>query len=213
MAFGAGQVDEPAFAQHRDAVAILQRVLVHELAHGALLRVLLQPGDVHLHVEVAAVGDDGAVLHLLEVQLRQDRRVAGDGAEEVADLRRLRRGHHPEAVHGGFQRLERIDLGDDHVGAHALGAHGETAAAPAVPQHHEDASREQAVGGADDAVDGALAGAVAVVEHVLGERVVDADHRKGQIARSSPWRAGAARRWWSPRCRRRCSPAARGGWR
>src|SRR5205823_6979981 len=41
MAFGAGEIDQPAFAEHGDAVAALQRVLVDELAHGPLLRVLL----------------------------------------------------------------------------------------------------------------------------------------------------------------------------
>ena len=183
MALGAGEVDEPTFAEDGDAVAVLQGVLVDEVAHGALRGVLLQPGDVDLDVEVPAVGDDGAVLHLLEVGRGEDRGVAGDGAEEVADPGRIHAGHDPEAVHGGLQRLERIDLGDDDVGAHALGAHGETAAAPAVAHHHEDAAGEETIRRADDAVDGRLAGAVAVVEHVLGQGVVDGDDREGEVAR------------------------------
>src|SRR3984893_4791000 len=68
MAFRRGEVDEASLAEHGDAPAVLQRVLVDEVAHRALLRVLLQPGDVDLDVEVAGVGDDGAVLHLLEVR-------------------------------------------------------------------------------------------------------------------------------------------------
>src|SRR5690606_25804366 len=51
----------------------------------------------------------------------------------------------------------------------------EPAAAPSVPRHDDDGSREQHVGGAEDAVQGALAGAVTVVEEVLGVGVVDGD--------------------------------------
>src|SRR3954471_19022142 len=53
--FGAGEVDQPALAEDGDAVPVLERVLVDELADRSLLRVLLQPVDVHLDVEVAAV--------------------------------------------------------------------------------------------------------------------------------------------------------------
>ena len=76
--------------------------------------------------------------------------------------------------------LQRIDLGDDHPGAHALGPHGQTPAAPAVARHHQDAAGKQAVGGPDDAIDGALAGAVAVVEEILGVGVVHRDHGVAQ---------------------------------
>src|SRR5438067_8165298 len=182
MALGGGEVDEAALAEHRDAVAVLERVLVDELAHGALLPVLLQPGDVDLDVEVAAVRDDGAVLHPLEMRLGEHAGVAGHGAEEVADLRCLQAGHDAEPVHGGFQRLQRIDLGDHHVRPHPLRAHGEAAAAPAVAEDYEDAAREQTVGRAHHAVDRRLPGAVTVVEHVLGQGVVDADDREGERA-------------------------------
>ena len=60
--------------------------------------------------------------------------------------------HHPEAVHDRFQRLQRVDLGDDHVAAQPLGPHGDAAAAPAVAGHHDRLARDQHVGGADDAV-------------------------------------------------------------
>src|SRR5207245_9916010 len=66
--------------------------------------------------------------------------------------------------------------------AHARGAHAEPSAAPAVAENDEDAAGAQPIRGANDAVDGALAGTIAVVEHVLGERVVDADHRERQLA-------------------------------
>ena len=68
------------------------------------------------------------------------------------------------------------------MGAQALGAGGDAAAAPAVADDNERVARDQHVGRTDDAVDRRLAGAVAVVEHVLGERVVDRDDREGQHA-------------------------------
>ena len=102
--------------------------------------------------------------------------------EDVADLRRPLHRQHLEAVHHGLERSQRIDLGDDHVGAHALRAHRDATAAPAVAGDDERAPGEQDVRRADDPVDRRLARAVAVVEHVLGDRVVDRDHREAERA-------------------------------
>src|SRR3954467_6714163 len=77
MPLGGGEIDEAAFAEHRHAVAVLERVLVDELTHRALPGILLEPGDVDLDVEVAAVRDDCAVLHPLEMRRREHARVAG----------------------------------------------------------------------------------------------------------------------------------------
>ncbi len=81
-------------------------------------------------------------------------------------------------------------FGDDHVGAHALGAHGDALAAPAVAADDEVLARQQHVGGADNAVDRALPGAVAVVKEMLGLRVVDGNHREAAACPRRPWRAG-----------------------
>ena len=107
--------------------------------------------------------------------LRQHVLVAGDGAEHVADLGGFGHRHHAEAVHHGFERLRRIDFGDDDFGASAARAARKPASAPAVSGDHELRSGEQEVGGANDAVDGGLSGAVAVVEQVLGVGIVDRD--------------------------------------
>ena len=90
--------------------------------------------------------------------------------------------HHPEAIHHRFQGRQRIDLGDDHVGAHAARPHRQAAPAPAIAGDDEILARQQDIGGADDAVDGGLAGAVAVIEEVLGHGIVDGDDREGQRA-------------------------------
>src|SRR5207244_7009828 len=73
-----------------------------------------------------------------------------------------------------------FDLGDDHVGAHTAGPHRQPAAAPAVAGDDEDLAREQDVGGANDAVDRALTGAIAVIEEVLGHRFVYGNDRIAQ---------------------------------
>ena len=114
------------------------------------------------------VGHDGPVLHHLEVLLADHVDVAGGGDEDVAHRRRLGHRHDPVAVHDGFQRPQGVDLQHHHIGAVALGPHGHSPAAPAVAGDHHDLARDHAVGGPDDAVQGGLPGAVAIVEHVLG---------------------------------------------
>src|SRR5579863_185918 len=108
--------------------------------------------------------------------------VAGDGGDDVADFRGFGHGHDAEAIHDGFERFGGIDFGDDDFGARATGAAGKSAAAPAVAGDDEFRSSEQEVGGADDAVDGGLSGAVAIVEKMLGIGVVDGDDGELQHA-------------------------------
>ncbi len=72
--------------------------------------------------------------------------------------------HHAEAVHHGFDGLDRIDLGNDDVRAHTAGAHRDAFTAPAVADDDKVFAGEQNVGRADDAVEGRLARAVAVIE-------------------------------------------------
>src|SRR5262249_35226092 len=91
-------------------------------------------------------------------------------------------GHHAEAIHDGFERFRRIDLGYDHFGASASCAAREAASAPAVARNHEFRSGKQEICRADDAVDGGLPGAVAIVEQVLGIGVVDSDDWVAQHA-------------------------------
>ena len=90
--------------------------------------------------------------------------------------------HHTEAVHHGFQRAQRIDFGDDDVGAHTFGAHGNALAAPTVAADDKVLAGQQHIGGADNAINGALPGAIAVVEEVLSLRIVDRHYREFQLA-------------------------------
>ena len=59
---------------------------------------------------------------------------------------------------------------------------GDAAADPAIAGDDHLAAGEQDVGGPQDAVDGRLAGAVAVVEEVLGLGLVDGDDREAKRA-------------------------------
>src|SRR5579864_856824 len=177
MAFGGGQINQPAFAQQVDLAAIAQRVLFDELARGALgRRHFFKRGNIHFYIEVAGVGHDRAVLHYFEVIFGEHVLVAGDSAEDVAKLRGFGHGHHAETVHGSFERLGRVDLGDNDLGSSATRAAGETAPAPAVAGDDEFRSCKQKVGRANDAIDGGLSSAVAIVEEVLGVGVVDGDN-------------------------------------
>ena len=181
---GGGQVDQPAFAEDVDPAAVGEDVLVDELADRRLVAAgeLVELVEGELDVEVARVADHRAVLHRGEVLGADDVDVAGDGDEQVADLGGLVHRHDLEAVHRGLEGADRLDLGDDHVGAQALGPHGDALAAPAVAGDDDPLAGDQHVGGADHAVDRALAGPVAVVEEVLGHRVVDGDDRQLQDA-------------------------------
>ena len=85
----------------------------------------------------------------LEVLGADDVLVAGRGEEDVADLRGLGHRQHLEAVHHGLERPQRVDLGHDHVRAHAARARRDAAADPAVAGDDEALAGEQDVRGAE----------------------------------------------------------------
>ena len=84
--------------------------------------------------------------------------------EQIADLRRLFHRRHFETVHRRFQGAHGIDFGNDNLGAHAAGASGHAFAAPTVAGDDNAFAGDQHVGGANHAVDGGLARAVAIIE-------------------------------------------------
>ncbi len=145
---------------------------------------------------MAGVGEDGAVLHHLEVLAPEDVLVAGRRDEEVPQPCRLGDRGDPEPVHDRLERCQRIDLDDDDVRPVPACPVGQPAAAPAVAAHDERLSGEQDVRGPDDPVDRRLAGAVAVVEEVLGVGLVHGDDRE-------PERPGALHRPQADDARRR----------
>lgn len=179
---GGGEVDEPAFAQDIDAALVGENVFVHVIADLAvdLGRFLGQGGQVQLNVEVAAVAHRRPVLHLEEVFPAQDVSVTSDGDKQVAVFGSLSHWLDGKAVHRRFQGADRVDFRDGDDGPQAASTLRHTLAAPAVASDDDVLTGQQHVRGADDAVDGALAGAVAIVEKVLRLRVVDGDDRELQ---------------------------------
>ena len=130
---------------------------------------------------MARVGEDGPVLHGLKVLRGDDAAAAGDGDINIADLRGLAHGHDLIPVHHGLKGADRVGLGHNDLGPHALGAQAHALAAPAVAGDHNVLARHDEVRGAHDAVPHGLARAVAVVEHVLAVGLVDHHHREAQL--------------------------------
>ena len=179
-----GEVDDAPRGEQVQA-AVAEVVLLDERQHVARRSrpTARSVVEVDLDVEVAGVGEHGAVLHALEVLAAQHVARAGDGDEDVAALRRLQRRHHLEALHPRLERAQRVDLADDDLGARAARALRHAAPGPAVAEHDERLAGEQQVRGAQDPVERRLAGAVAVVEDALGARLVDRDDRAGEPPR------------------------------
>ena len=86
------------------------------------------------------------------------------------------------ALHQRLQRVDRVDLGDDHAGALAAQRGGAALADVAVAADDRDLAGDHHVGRAVDAVDERVAAAVEVVELRLRDRVVDVDRREQELA-------------------------------
>ena len=179
MALGRAEVDQPALGDEVELLAAEVELLdvLADVADVALGQ-RAQRGEVELGVEMAGVGHDRAVAHRLEVLAPEDVDVAGRGDEQLAPGGRLAGGHHREAVHQRLERADRVDLDDRDVRAVAGHPGGDPLADPAVAGDDDLAPGDQDVGRAQDAVERALAGPVAVVEEVLGLGLVDRDDRE-----------------------------------
>ncbi len=129
---------------------------------------------------MSAVGDDCAVFHCFEMFFVNYVAVARDGNKEISDLAGFRHGHHAETVHYGFDCLDRIDFGNDHICTHSARTHRTALAAPAVADDYEIFSGKQNIGRADDSVQSRLSRAVAVIKEMFGLRVIDSHCRKCQ---------------------------------
>ena len=138
--------------------------------------------EVEFDIEVAGVGEDGAVLHDVEVLFAQDVLVACDSHEDVCHAGGVVSRHHLMSVHRRSQCPDRIDLDNYHLRPMPGRSQGDAAAAVSVSDYRHGRPSHEHVGGPDDPVHGGLAGAVVIVKEVLGRRVVDRYDRKPQGA-------------------------------
>ena len=90
--------------------------------------------------------------------------VACESHDHIGDFHRFRQSRNGVAVHDRFKGFHRLHFDDRDVGAQASGALRNSAAAPAVADHHELLTRHQEVCSPNNPVQGALARAVAVVK-------------------------------------------------
>ena len=149
MTFGCGKIDQSATSEQEDPTAVGHEEFLVVLSDGSNRGCLrLEVRDVDLAVVMARVADDGTVLHGLKVATHDDVLHAGGRAEDVAQFGRFVHGHDSVAFHHRSESRKRVNFGDDDVGAHASGAHGNTAAAVTKSSHNEGLARKENAGGA-----------------------------------------------------------------
>ena len=143
---------------------------------------------------VAAVRDQDAVLQEHERLGRDAVDRARRGDQDVRIRERLLERADAVAVHVRLERRDRVDLDHGHAPAGATGRPREPFPDPAVADDAELAAGEGQVREPVDRRERRLAGAVAVVEQVLAERVVGRDRRErelsGRLHRAQPRDAG-----------------------
>jgi len=179
---GTAQVDQAALGEQDDVLAV-QEVAVHlglDVLDG--LSVGLEPGNVNLNVEVTNVADNGIVAHGLEVTADKDVTAASGGDEDLTDLRGLIHGLDFEALNGGLESVDGVDLGDDNASTHGVEGLGTALADITVTGDDTDLTGDHDIGGTLDTVDEGLTAAVQVVELGLGNAVVDVDGGNLELA-------------------------------
>ena len=115
----ATEVDQPAFRQQQNAVALREGDFI-DLRFDVRPLVLADLLNLNFRIEVADVTDDGLIFHLLHMPLRNHIATTRSGHKNIAELTGLIHRHHFEASHRGLQRANGVDLGDNHAGVLTL---------------------------------------------------------------------------------------------
>ena len=183
MAHTAGQIYKTSLAEHVQRASV-RKCIPDDILPSVLLfyRHLFQGGDIDLAVKMSCVAEDRLILHHSKMLRSDDVLAACDRDKDVTDLRRLIHLHDAEPVHGRVQRFEGVYLGDDHVCAHSLCAHGRSFSAPSVSCDDNSLARNDEVGRVHDRRPDRLTGTVFVVIIMLCLRVIDRHHRAGKNA-------------------------------
>ncbi len=181
MAGRVAEIDEPAFGQKDDLLAVGELDLV-DLRLDVVPLQVAQRRDLDLRIEVADVADDRPVMHLAHVVEGDDVDVAGGGDENVGARRGFVHRRDLVALHRRLKRADRVDFGDHDPAAGVAQRRGRALADVAEARDHRHLAGHHHVGAAADAVDQRLAAAVEVVELRLGDAVVDVDRRPQKLA-------------------------------
>ena len=184
VAGGTTQVDQTAFGQHDDVVAV-DVVEVHlglDFHFGAAVRGI-QPSHVDFVVEVADVAHHGLVFHHSEVTLRHNVLVAGGGAHDIGAGNGVVHALDLKTVHGRLQCTDGVDFGHNDAGSGAFEGCGGALAYVSVTGNHHYFTGHHEVGSAAYRVYSRFFAAVFVVKLGLGHAVVHVDggQRKGSF--------------------------------
>ena len=96
--------------------AVGQHVLVHKGLDAPLgCSHAFQGRDIDFDVEMAAVGQDGAVLHPANMRLVDYITLSRHRNEDIADFGGVQQRHDLGTVHGCLQRADGVYLADDDV--------------------------------------------------------------------------------------------------
>ena len=133
MPFGTGKVHKATLGQKDDGPAVGHRIFDHHRFYlFGFHRMLLEPRDVDLRVEVPRIADDRSVFHVLIANIVDDVEVSCHGNPNIGMLRGFFARHYSEAVHVRLKSCGRIDLADDDLTSHSACSHRKAFAAPAI---------------------------------------------------------------------------------
>jgi len=177
VAGGAAQVEEAAFGEEDDGVAVLEGELIDlgldvDPSDGG---VLLEGFGFDLVIEVSDISDDGVVLHLFHVLQSDDALVAGGSDVDVRLLEDILDSDDLEPLHAGLEGADGVAFSDVDPGTAA--AHGLGAALADVSEAADEhlLAADHDIGGPVESVDEGVLAAVDVVELGLGDGVVDVE--------------------------------------
>jgi len=182
MAGGASQVDQATLGQEDDVVTRGDLEAVDlGLDVDMLDRVLLQPSDIELNVEMANVADNRVILHNRKVLATDNVTATGGGDKDVGLLDGLLHSRDLVTFHSGLESVDGINLGHNDTGTHALESSGRALANITISSNDSDLSGNHDIGGTLDSVNEGLAAPVEVVKLGLCDRVVDVDGRNSEL--------------------------------
>jgi hypothetical protein len=109
------------------------------------------------------------------VLANQDITATSGGDKDLALGGSLLHRHNLETRDGSLESVDRIDLGDDNTGTHAVESHGTSLSDITETSDNGNLSCDHNIGGTLDTIDKGLTATVEVIELGLSDRVVNID--------------------------------------